>query len=91
MLRFTAVPGTTRSPAARAAIPSYPDAAVGTDTIVDFDREDRIDLSRFSGIFGFDDLTITAIGDDVVIDLRAYRGGTIRLLNVDVVDLNSTD
>ena len=39
-------------------------------TIYDFtDGDDQIDLSNISGVTGFDDLTITADGDDVVINL----------------------
>ena len=64
----------------------------GTDTITDFtDGEDRIDLSRFSSISDFSDLTITADGDDVVIDLTAHGGGTIRLEGVDLANLDASD
>ena len=56
----------------------------GNDTIEDFDpAEDLIDLQSFSGISGFDDLNITQVGNDVVIDLTdSYGGGRIVLKNV---------
>ena len=51
-------------------------AGDGSDTITDFtDGEDPIDLSAFSAISGFSDLTINQDGDDTVIDLGApWRG-----------------
>ena len=64
----------------------------GHDRITDFtDGEDVIDLSQISGVTGFDDLTITQDGDDTVIDLSAHDGGTIRLENFDVDDLDAND
>ena len=64
----------------------------GDDTITDFtDGEDLIDLSQISGIEGFEDLTISADGDDAIIDLSAHGGGTIRLNDVSVSDLDATD
>ena len=61
-------------------------------TIVDFtDGEDQIDLSNISGITGFDDLTITADGDDVVINLSDHGAGSVRLENVAVSDLDADD
>ena len=61
----------------------------GTDTISDFtDGEDLIDLSRISGITGFDDLTVTRDGSDTVIDTGE---GTIRLENFDLDDLDADD
>ena len=57
-------------------------------TIYDFtDGDDQIDLSNISGITGFDDLTITADGTDVVIDLSSQGAGTVRLENVAVSEL----
>ena len=65
----------------------------GTDTITDFtDGEDLIDLSAFTGIAGFGDLTVKQQGDDVKIDLSGQtRGGTITLQNFDLDDLDAND
>ena len=61
-------------------------------TIYDFtDGDDQIDLSNISGIAGFDDLTITADGDDVVINLSGHGAGSVRLENVAVADLDADD
>ena len=61
-------------------------------TIYDFtDGDDTIDLSNISGITGFDNLTITADGDDAVIDLSSHGAGSVRLENVDVSDLDVDD
>ena len=61
-------------------------------TIYDFtDGDDQIDLSNISGITGFDDLTITADGDDVVINLSGHGAGSVRLENVAVADLDADD
>ena len=66
--------------------------SAGDNTIADFtDGEDLIDLSAITGISGFDDLPITADGNAAVIDLTQYGGGTIRLENVDVADLEAAD
>ena len=68
---------------------SYTD---GDDTITDFSTdEDVIDLLNISGVSGFSDLTITQEGDDAVIDLSAYSGGTITLENVSVDDLSDVN
>ncbi len=62
------------------------------DTVKDFaDGEDAIDLSGFTVISGFEDLSITAEGSDAVIDLSAHGGGSIRLESVDVADLDAED
>ena len=67
-------------------------AGHGTDTIKDFtDGDDLIDLSAISGISGFEDLTITADGEDALIDLSAHGGGTIRLTDFSVDDLDEAD
>ena len=64
----------------------------GTDTITDFtDGEDTIDLSAFAGITGFGDLQVTADGAAAVIDLTSYGGGTVRLEDTDVSDLDAAD
>ncbi len=66
--------------------------AHGNDTITDFtDGEDRIDLSGFSAISDFSDLTVTSDGDDAVIDLTAHGGGTIRLEGFDASNLDTAD
>ena len=68
------------------------DAGDGRDTITDFtDGEDMIDLSAFSSISGFSDLTITQDGDDTVIDLGAHGGGEITLEDFTSTDLDATD
>ena len=62
----------------------------GNDTITDFaDGGDLIDLREFTQIGSVADLAITADGDDVVIDLGDYGGGTIRLENVSESDLGA--
>ena len=67
-------------------------AVPGNDTIKDFtDGEDQIDLTAISGISGFEDLNITADGNDAVIDLTEYGGGTIRLEDFDVASLDVED
>ena len=67
-------------------------AGHGNDMIRDFtDGEDTIDLTAITDIIGFEDLTITADGNNAVIDLTAHGGGTIRLENVDVSDLDASD
>ena len=64
----------------------------GNDTIRDFtDGEDAIDLTAITGIDGFEDLTINADGTTAVIDLTAHGGGTIRLENFSVDDLDAED
>ena len=69
-----------------------PSPSGGTNVITDFaDGEDNIDLSRIEGISGFEDLTITADGNDAVIDLSGHGAGTIRLQNTSVDDLDATD
>ena len=64
----------------------------GDDTITDFaDGEDLIDLSVFSGITGFGDLTVVQDNNNVVIDLSEHNGGTITLENVNLADLDAED
>ena len=66
----------------------------GHDTITDFtDQEDMLDLSAFTGIGQFSDLTamLRQDGDHVVIDLSDHGGGTITLQNVAVDDLDADD
>ena len=67
-------------------------AGHGTDTVLDFTNgEDTFDLSSFTGITEFDDLTITDDNGTAVIDLSSHGGGTIRLEETDVSDLDATD
>ena len=68
-------------------------AGHGNDTINDFtDGEDVIDLTAFTEITGFADLSIAADGAAAVIDLSTQQGGgTIRLENFDVDDLDADD
>ena len=65
----------------------------GSDTITDFtDGEDLIDLSAFTGITGFGDLTVTQSGSNVVINLSGQTGGgTITLQNFTLADLDEND
>ena len=64
----------------------------GSDTIYDFvDGEDKIDLTAFSGISGFDDLSITSGDDGVTVDLTEHEGGTIFLDGVSRDDLDADD
>ena len=68
----------------------------GNDTIEDFtDGEDKIDLSAITGISGFEDLTVTQDGTDVVISLSSNAAdvgtGTIRLENFSIGDLDAND
>ena len=66
-------------------------AGHGDDRILDFTNdEDQIDLSAFS-LSGFDELTISSVSDDVMIDLSAHGGGTILLQDFDIADLDATD
>ena len=61
-------------------------------TITDFTPgEDFIDLATLNRITGYDDLTITVSGDDVVIGLSEHYSGTIRLEGVAVDDLDAGD
>ena len=67
-------------------------AGHGNDTIKDFtDREDTIDLTALTDIAGFEDLTIMADGTTAVINLTEQGGGTIRLENFNVDDLDARD
>ena len=67
-------------------------ASHGTDTILDFtDGDDTIDLSALTDITGFSDLTITQDGTTAVIDLSSQGGGTIRLDDTAVSDLDAAD
>lgn len=64
----------------------------GNDTITDFTAgEDRIDLSYFASLEGYDDLEIVQDGADVVIDLTDRGGGTITLESVSLADLDAYD
>ena len=68
----------------------YHDESGGSDRITDFSvTEDVIDLTSLTGISSKSDLTITQDGNDALIDLTAYGGGSIRLENVHVDDLSA--
>ena len=59
---------------------------------IDFtDAEDRIDLSGFSTISDFSDLTITSDANGVTIDLTEHGGGTVRLDGFDIANLDADD
>ena len=65
-------------------------AGNGADMVGDFSvADDLIDLSGFAGIAGFGDLTITDESDGVVIDLSEFGGGTVKLQDVTLADLNA--
>ena len=68
------------------------DVGHGDDSIYGFvDNEDKIDLSAF-GLSGFDDLTLFSNYFGVTtIDLTAYGGGTIRLFEFDIANLDASD
>ncbi len=68
------------------------DEREGNDTITDFTAgEDRIDLSYFESLGGYDALEIAQDGADVVIDLTGRGGGTITLENVSLAELDAYD
>ena len=53
--------------------------------------EDKIDLSAF-GLSGFDDLVLFSDSFGVTtVDLSAYGGGTIKLFEFDIANLDATD
>ena len=62
-----------------------------TDSIIGFvNGEDRIDLAGFDGL-SFDDLAISAEGDDSVIDLSGNNGSRIILRRFNTSDLDAAD
>ena len=69
----------------------------GDDTIRIFeDGVDKLDLTAFTDITSFDDLTITTQDNEVVIDLSAYGGGTIlfetgSVDDIEIGDLDASD
>ena len=66
----------------------------GRDTITDFtDGEDTIDLSAFSQITQFSELTIRQDGDDAVIDLGTSDNpdDVVMLENFDMNNLDASD
>ena len=65
----------------------------GADTVTDFtDGVDLIDLTAFTGITQFSDLTATQSGNDVVIDLSGQTGGgSITLQDFTLADLDEND
>ena len=66
----------------------------GGDTIKDFqDGLDRIDLSAFTGISGFSDLSARQDGDNVVIDFSSWgdSGDSITLENFTLANLGAED
>ena len=69
-------------------------AGHGEDTIMDFTNgTDTIDLGAFTGISQYSDVSdnATQVGDDVVIDLSSFGGGTITIENFALSDLDATD
>ena len=68
--------------------------AVCTATITDFaNGTDTIDLSAFSGISGFSDISskISQDGDNTVIDLSDFGGGEITLEDFTATNLDASD
>jgi len=64
----------------------------GNDTIGDFEVDlDTIDLSLIESITGWNSLSMTQQGDDVVIDLTDHGGGSITLSGIDINDLDADD
>ncbi len=64
----------------------------GEDCIRDFENgTDTIDLTALKQITKFSDLTITADGDNAVIDLTAKGGGKIILEDFDTTDIDASD
>ena len=64
----------------------------GNNTITDFtDGDNSIDLSAFEDIETFNDLSLEQQGDNVVIDLSDYAGGTIVLSGFDLANLDAAD
>ena len=71
-------------------------AGHGTDTIKDFKdvsggENDMIDLTAFTSITAFSQLTITQDGDDTKIDLSSEGGGEIIIEDFTSTDLDATD
>ena len=63
-----------------------------TDRVSDFaNGEDVIDLTRFTGITAFSDLTLTQAGNDVVIDLSESGAGTLTLEGTTLSDIDAED
>ena len=64
----------------------------GDDTVEDFVQgEDRIDLTGFEGVAGFDDLTLRQSGNDLVIDLSGNGRETLTLEGVRLGDIDGDD
>ena len=64
----------------------------GNDTIQEFGNgDDRIDLSAFSGIKSFSDISARQVGGQVVIDFSGQGGGSITLKNFHLSDLDAED
>ena len=68
------------------------DTGHGNDSIYDFvDNEDKIDISAFS-LSGVDDLVLFSDYFGVTtIDLSAHGGGTIKLFDFEITNLDATD
>ena len=63
-----------------------------TDSVTDFaNGEDLIDLTRFTGITTFTDLTLSQDGNDVVIDLNGSGAGTLTLEDTTLSDIDAED
>ena len=63
-----------------------------TDSVTDFaNGEDLIDLTRFTGITTFTDMTLSQDGNDVVIDLSGSGAGTLTLEDTTLSDIDADD
>ncbi len=64
----------------------------GHDTIEDFQSgKDRIELSNYTHITEFSQLSASQEGGNVVIDMSSHGGGSITLENFDLDDLSADD
>ena len=63
----------------------------GNDKIMDFYRTDKIDLTAFTDIAGFNDINARQDGNNVVIDFSDNGGGSITLVDFNLDYLDASD
>ena len=64
----------------------------GHDVVYDFTNGvDRIDLTRISGLAGFEELNLLVGDEATVIDFERFGGGSITLDHVAIADLDASD
>ena len=63
----------------------------GADTLPDFGRGDRLDLSRFDGLDSFEGLDLAQDGPHALVDLGEHGGGTLTLQYLDAGGLAGED